>query len=462
MRTFALLAAFLLAVVSVAATVDPRGWSEGKPAAAAAQILAGPELTPVTLPKDLARRIAGPTLLFYFSPGCPHCVRVAPEIAALAKRTAGSLTVIGVAAGGTATPAVVEYFKITHGWTFEVVRDETRAIGAAMGAEGTPAALLVDKVGGAVVARDRWYPYAPGADVLVEMRLSKGDPFAAFQGRGYLGSRACASCHVHEAEAWLLSHHSVAWATLVKDDKHTDPECVACHVTGMGQPGGWDGNPESKLVDVGCEACHGAAGPHDGVPTAPEGTCAACHDAKHSIAFSYAKGLPLLDHFRSVAMSDAELVEARKSLIQGEVSRDLLAFADGERVGSAACASCHAAEHAQWAASPHAHAMATLVGAKAADQPACVSCHATARVGGPPPATLEGYRMDESVGCESCHGPGGAHVAAKGGKDNIVGLGESCPVCVIEAVCTRCHTSAWDPDWDLDRDLPRAGHRPHP
>ena len=60
--------------------------------------------------------------------------------------------------------------------------------------------------------------------------------------------------------------------------------------------------------------------------------------------------------------------------------------------------------------------------------------------------------MDDGVGCESCHGSGQAHVADPT-KDNIVGLGDSCPVCVIEAVCTTCHTKEWDPDWDLDQRL---------
>ena len=36
---------------------------------------------------------------------------------------------------------------------------------------------------------------------------------------------------------------------------------------------------------------------------------------------------------------------------------------------------------------------------------------------------------------------------------NIVGLGDSCPECVIEEVCTNCHTPTWDPAWHLDTRL---------
>ena len=31
-------------------------------------------------------------------------------------------------------------------------------------------------------------------------------------------------------------------------------------------------------------------------------------------------------------------------------------------------------------------------------------------------------------------------------------------MCVIEAVCTSCHTSGWDPLWNLDKKLPMANH----
>jgi hypothetical protein len=98
-------------------------------------------------------------------------------------------------------------------------------------------------------------------------------------------------------------------------------------------------------------------------------------------------------------------------------------------------------------------------GRPACGEVACVRCHASPKAhGGPAPSTLEAFAVTEGVGCESCHGPGGAHVAAGGGKGNIEGLGEDCPVCVLEALCTSCHTGQWDPQWNLETRLKQVHH----
>lgn len=456
----ALIALGLTMVGLAVAASDPRGWSEGQVAAGAAQVL-GPrfdERVPVPLPEAFAPKVTGPTLLVYVSPTCPHCLRVAPEIGALAKRLGKRATVIGVVTSH-ATPESLTTFRDDHGWDFEVVHDTDGAIAASMAARSTPSAMLVTRDQGEVVALDAWYPYRPGSDVLVEMRVAK-TPFAAFTPGAYMGNTACGSCHTQEHASWLLTHHSVAWRTLVRGDKTDDPACVGCHVTGHEQPGGWDGTSESHLVDVGCEACHGPGGPHDGTRTDATAACAGCHDAKHSLDFQLAKAIPHIDHFRSNALDDEGWRAARTELLKGEAPRPLIGFDEGTYVGSAACASCHEAEHASWASSPHGGAMTRLVaqGQGAEADAACVRCHATPKTVGPPATDVAGFRTDEGVGCESCHGPGGQHVAAKGAPGTIEGLGEECPVCVLEAICTSCHTSAWDPTWSLDTRLEAARH----
>ena len=66
--------------------------------------------------------------------------------------------------------------------------------------------------------------------------------------------------------------------------------------------------------------------------------------------------------------------------------------------------------------------------------------------------TPDHFWLKGGVGCESCHGAGAAHVESQS-KDDIVGLGDSCPVCVLESMCTSCHTPKWDPNWNLEERL---------
>lgn len=450
-----LLLPLLLATLAVA-TGDPRGWSEGQPAANAAAFTTQPSLGEIDLPKAFLKTLKKKSVLVYFSPTCPHCRHVAPELGALSTSLGDSADVVLVASSSSSDAALTEW-KATFGGSYRMVKDTDRAIGTAMGIRSTPSALLVEPAGGGKVkVLDAYYPFSPGYGALVEMRLGES-VFASFEPGEYQGTAVCAACHSQEAEAWAMTHHAIAWRTLVMEEEYDNPECTGCHVTGNGQPGGWDGDPGSHLTNVGCEACHGPSGPHDGQATVPEETCEGCHDDKHSIAFSYAKGLPHIDHFAANGLSDEDFRARLEALGNGTAPRPLLAFGEGKNVGSDACIECHAEEHAAWKASPHAAAMGTL-DAEAAGKAECVRCHATQKQSGPPPTELDGFHLEGSVGCESCHGPGDKHVAAKGGKDNIEGLGEDCPVCVIEAVCTGCHTAEWDKDWDLDTHLPKVGH----
>jgi DmsE family decaheme c-type cytochrome len=50
-----------------------------------------------------------------------------------------------------------------------------------------------------------------------------------------------------------------------------------------------------------------------------------------------------------------------------------------------------------------------------------------------------GKESPENTGCESCHGPGQAHVEARGGKATIVAFSELGPEKTLDA-CLRCHS----------------------
>jgi DmsE family decaheme c-type cytochrome len=49
-----------------------------------------------------------------------------------------------------------------------------------------------------------------------------------------------------------------------------------------------------------------------------------------------------------------------------------------------------------------------------------------------------GKEAPENTGCESCHGPGQAHVQARGGKATIIAFSELAPAKILDA-CLRCH-----------------------
>ena len=87
----------------------------------------------------------------------------------------------------------------------------------------------------------------------------------------FVGSSKCRLCHLKEFKTWKATKHASNFETLIGDER-TDPDCVACHSTGYGKPGGFISEEETpKLVNVGCESCHGAGSAHvDAAKNAPE------------------------------------------------------------------------------------------------------------------------------------------------------------------------------------------------
>jgi len=124
----------------------------------------------------------------------------------------------------------------------------------------------------------------------------------------YTGSKSCKLCHDYEYKKWMTStqvfipslsrqadknsRHSDAWSTLVDVNSDYDPECVICHVVGMKYQTGFI-TPEKtpKLVEVGCEECHGPGSEHvrtSGVArtSGPMSTCTDCHTPEHSANYA--------------------------------------------------------------------------------------------------------------------------------------------------------------------------------
>lgn len=119
--------------------------------------------------------------------------------------------------------------------------------------------------------------------------------------------------------------------------------------------------------------------------------------------------------------------------------------APGAYTGAAACGSCHPSELAQWKASAHARALATLAARRQDANPGCLPCHVTAY--GEPDGYRRGALPDlGGVQCESCHGFGREHR----GPGRIRGS-------VSERVCRRCHTAENSPEFEYPRYLRALG-----
>jgi hypothetical protein len=99
---------------------------------------------------------------------------------------------------------------------------------------------------------------------------------ASAQDHAYVGTKNCKKCHIKEWRSWSETKMANAFEILKpgeraeqktaagldpQTDYTQDPECVHCHVTGYGKPGGFvDIETTPELAGVGCETCHGPGG----------------------------------------------------------------------------------------------------------------------------------------------------------------------------------------------------------
>jgi hypothetical protein len=113
----------------------------------------------------------------------------------------------------------------------------------------------------------------------------------------------------------------------------------------------------------------------------------------------------------------------------------------GGMVGDAACTACHTQAATVHAASRHAHAFASLEKKGYHADPDCLRCHVTAlgKDGGFRRPDPRDWRA--SVSCESCHGPGQAHVQAGGKASPMRPVGA--------ATCVQCHDAENSPKFQF-------------
>lgn len=109
----------------------------------------------------------------------------------------------------------------------------------------------------------------------------------------YVGAQACGTCHPEELRQWSQSDHARALASLARKRQDLNPECVRCHVTAFGEPGGYAPGATGgvDLANVQCEACHGFGREHRGKgrirASVSEAVCRRCHSTENSPTFRY-------------------------------------------------------------------------------------------------------------------------------------------------------------------------------
>jgi len=132
---------------------------------------------------------------------------------------------------------------------------------------------------------------------LANRLVPEGSPFA--------GSDACVACHPDQHAQWSETPHAHAWTTLAGPKRTLDRQCLVCHVTGWGAPGGPEAPADiGPYRDVQCEACHGPSAQHVRDPVVrtpasdpPEGSCTGCHDGIQDLGrFDFATYRPRIVH----------------------------------------------------------------------------------------------------------------------------------------------------------------------
>ncbi|MFC1715381.1 multiheme c-type cytochrome [Candidatus Poribacteria bacterium] len=79
----------------------------------------------------------------------------------------------------------------------------------------------------------------------------------------YVAGKKCKMCHIKEFKAHAESLHAMGFESLKDAGQETNAECLACHSTGYGKPGGFaDAGSTPDLGGTTCQACHGPGSAH--------------------------------------------------------------------------------------------------------------------------------------------------------------------------------------------------------
>jgi predicted CXXCH cytochrome family protein len=121
------------------------------------------------------------------------------------------------------------------------------------------------------------------------------------------------------------------------------------------------------------------------------------------------------------------------------------------------CGNCHVTQHNQWRETAHATAFSAAANAAPQIADVCASCHAVSEVGNDNEAGGGGFPATRSaryhdVQCESCHGPGEAHVRNPDNATAAAMLARINAGPDMNGTCAECHSGAHHPyveEWEV-------------
>ena len=122
----------------------------------------------------------------------------------------------------------------------------------------------------------------------------------------YVPGSKCKTCHIKVYKAQAETPHAKSLDNLIDAGEETNAECLPCHTTGYGQPGGFvDAASTEDLAGTTCQACHGPGSAHiekglskeqrrATIEKTPKDPCTKCHKTHEAHPDIGAKSLPSL------------------------------------------------------------------------------------------------------------------------------------------------------------------------
>jgi hypothetical protein len=122
----------------------------------------------------------------------------------------------------------------------------------------------------------------------------------------YVPGKKCKMCHMKIYKAQAETPHAKSIDNLIDSGEESNADCLPCHVTGYGQPGGFtDAASSPDLAGTTCQGCHGPGSKHiekgldkeqrrATIQKTPKDACTKCHKTHEPHPDIGAKSLPSL------------------------------------------------------------------------------------------------------------------------------------------------------------------------